>query len=266
MRSRALLAALLLSACLGAPPHEHSGELGRVIASGRWVGASTPHVHLHALAGTPAAARAGELAERAEAARRTNLALLGEADASGILELVVLPGREHMRPHTGGTPGGWALPRDNAALVVADGSAGVPLLHETMHVLSWRLWGEPAGHWVSEGVAMLGTPVCAGYPVDELARAAAAEGSLLALDELPRRFDPAQASHVVQAASLVRFVRGRFGTVGVRGLWRDGLRGTPAALGTSRERLERDWLAGLEEAAPREVDWAATRRRGCEPA
>jgi len=264
---RGVLLGLLFAGACAAGGHSHSPGVDRLLRldAASWRSTESGRVHLHALAGSPAELRLDSLARRAESARQDDLALLGVSDYAPVLEILVLPDRDHMRRYTGETPGGWGIPAENTVLVVADGATGVPLRHELMHLLSWGLWGEPIGSWISEGVAMLPTPVCAGYTVEELTRAAEAEGRLVPLRELPRRFSAREAAHYAQAASVVRFVRDRYGIDGVRRLWVHGLKGTDAALGIPVDRLERDWREALARTPAREVDWSAIRRHGCEP-
>jgi hypothetical protein len=262
-----LAATLFLGACAMPPSHAHSEALKAVLAhdGAHWVTASTAHVHLHALAGSAAASRADELVRRAEGDLVDDLAILGVNSLPFIMEVVVLPTREHMRPHTGGTPGGWGMVDDGVALVVADGTSGIPFRHELMHVASWRSWGTPGGLWISEGVATLPTGRCGGYPIDTLARSMLDSGSMVPLAELPHRFTTSETGHYIQAASLVRFVRSRHGIQGVRSLWTHGLRDVPAALGISRDQLEREWLAQLSARPSLPVEWGRIRRLGCEP-
>jgi hypothetical protein len=111
---------------------------------------------------------------------------------------------------------------------------------------------------------MLPTPVCAGYTVDELVVGYRAEGRLPALAELPRVFTARETGHYAAAGSLVRYVRGRWGMDGVRGLWNHGMRGTRAALGIPLDELEREWLDSLRGTPVRRIDWQRIRRYGCE--
>jgi hypothetical protein len=231
----------------------------------RWVTHAGDRLHVHAPAGSRAARVLPALAEQAAAVRREDLRLLGEAPAADTahLELLALDDREQMRPWTGGTPGGWAEPAASAVLFVTNDSARAPLRHELMHVLSWQRWGAPRALWISEGLAMHAVGRCGGRELHAMAAALAAEGRLVPLAELPRRFhvDGADgAAMYVQAGSVVRHVAETRGVAGLRALWsRD--------LGPDLPATERAWRARVAVERPAEL-WgeivADVRARGCE--
>lgn len=248
----------------------------RVLASsgGRWVEHRAPGLHVHAPTGSRAARLLPALAAQAAAARDADLRLLGRllgasADTTH-LELLAVDTREAMRPFTGGTPGGWAEPTASAVLFVTNDAVRAPLRHELMHVLSWQRWGTPAGHWISEGLAMHAVGRCHGRDLHAMAAALAAEGRLVPLAELPRRFDvqgEAGAAMYVQAGSFVRHVLETRGTARLRALWQGGLASAPLALGVDVPTLAREWRARVDAAATRErwaEMWADVRSGGCE--
>ncbi|GLC24444.1 hypothetical protein [Roseisolibacter agri] len=281
-RRLALLAALLAAVAASgvaaarraAPgPDGHTAPfVRRVLASsgGRWVEHRALGLHVHAPAGSRAARVLPALAAQAVAARDADLRLLGATIDTTHLELLALDTREAMRPFTGGTPGGWAESAASAVLFVTNDSARAPLRHELMHVLSWQRWGTPAGHWISEGLAMHAVGRCHGRDVHAMAAALAAEGRLVPLAELPRRFDvqgEAGAAMYVQAGSFVRHVLDTYGTARLRALWQGGLRSAPLALGADVPTLERAWRARVDAAKTSEpwaAMWAEVRSSGCE--
>lgn len=271
-RRLALLVPLLAVVAASGPGEHTAPFVRRVLASsgGRWVEHRAPGLHVHAPAGSRAARMLPALAARAAAARDANLRLLGATADTTHLELLAVDTREAMRPFTGGTPGGWAEPTASAVLLVTNDSTRAPLRHELMHVLSWQRWGTPSGHWISEGLAMHAVGRCHGRDLHAMAAALAAEGRLVPLAELPRRFDvqgEAGAAMYVQAGSFVRHVLETRGTARLRALWQDGLRSAPRTLGADVPTLEREWRVRVDAAATREpwaAMWADVRRGGCE--
>jgi hypothetical protein len=231
----------------------------------RWVTHAGDRLHLHAPAGSRAARVLPALAAHAAAVRREDLRLLGEGAApdTARLELIALDRREQMRPWTGGTPGGWAEPAASAVLFVTNDSARAPLRHELMHVLSWQRWGAPRALWISEGLAMHAVGRCGGREVHAMAAALAAEGRLVPLAELPRRFQVEGADGAamyVQAGSVVRHLAETRGAAGLRALWSRGLGADVAA-------VERTWRerVSVERSAESWAEIAAdVRAHGCE--
>jgi hypothetical protein len=186
------------------------------------------------------------------------------------LHLFFVGSREEMRPVTGGTPGGHAIPEEGTAYFVAMDSVSPPLRHELMHLLSWRLWGTPGGEWLSEGVATAAGGRCNEWSLEETAAALHRANRLVPLETLRRGFvvaGDAGVVHYLQSASIVRYVERVHGRRGVRALWSSGLRGVQQSLGVDVATLERGWRADLgKRAAP--ASWAtmsaAIRARGCE--
>ncbi len=236
----------------------------------RWVQHEAPGLHVHAPAGSRAARVLPALAARAAEARAADLRLLGAASDTAHLELIALDSREAMRPFVGGAPGGWAEAAQSAVLFVTNDGARAPLRHELMHVLSWQRWGAPSGHWVSEGLAMHAVGRCHGHDLHAMAASLAADGGLVPLAELPRRFDVAGDTGVArytQAGSVVRHVAETYGLARLRALWRGGLASAPRTLGVGVAELERSWrarLASTPPAAPWPALRAEIRAHGCE--
>ncbi len=236
----------------------------------RWVQHAGERLHVHAPAGSRAARVLPALAARAAEVRAANLRLLGAPADTAHLELIALDAREAMRPFVGGTPGGWAEPPQSALLFVTNDSARAPLRHELMHVLSWQLWGTPSGHWVSEGLAMHAVGRCAGHDLHAMAAALAADGGLVPLAELPRRFQvegDTGTARYVQAGSVVRHVVETFGLARARAFWRGGMSSAPLTLGVDVAAMERAWRARLA-VTPVATSWTAiraeVRAHGCE--
>jgi hypothetical protein len=234
-----------------------------------WNVIRTANAELYFRAGFSAEARS-RIAAAAERAIGDNLAWLG-APRTDRLRLFFVGSREEMRPFTGSTPGGWSVTAEGTAFFVANDSVRPALRHETMHLLSWRLWGTPAGTWMSEGLAALSVGKCLGYTVDELNAAMKAADLLVPLDDLRRRFDfngERGVLHYLQSASLMQHIDRRFGRARLRELWSSGgLARAPEILGIDVATLERDWRSSAGAnipAATWPAIWRDMRSHGCE--
>jgi hypothetical protein len=235
-----------------------------------WVHHSTRRADLYFAEKSAAAPLAGPITRDAKQAIDDNLRWLGADDAPK-LRLFFVASREAMRPFTGGTPGGWSVTDEGTAFFVANDSVRPALRHETMHLLSWRLWGTPAGQWLSEGLATASVGACRGYTVDEITAALRAAGMVAPLDAIRGQFDASGERGVVHyywSASLVQYIDRRFGRGRLRRLWsQGGLARAPEILGIDAATLERDWKAEVDRMVPRagwpEI-WGAIKARGCE--
>lgn len=269
---RRLFSILLLGGAAVSVAWQHPPTLlERALATpgATWLRGTTPHARLYVLRGSGAESHAPALGAAVEDARRDDLRWLGEATFAPTLQLLFVGDRSEMRPFVGGAPGGHAEPGEATAILAA-ANGRPPLRHELMHVLSWRLWGTPGGQWISEGVATAAAGRCHGYDLDEMAAALARDGRLIPVGEMPRRFTVAGeegAARYIQAGSVVRHVRATYGLAGLRALWRTGLRGVQASLGTDAETLDRAWRASIARVPVRhswQEIYAAVRRDGCE--
>lgn len=234
-----------------------------------WASAETPGFHLHYPSGTPVAGRVPALGGQAREAHLRNLALLeaGAFTTAAPIELFFLNSREEMERLTGRRWGGMALVDDQGAILVVDEHGQAPLQHELMHVLSHALWGKPRApwQWINEGLATSVLPGCGGYGFHELAAELRARDSLPAPERLAHGFFELDGLHAYLAgASLVRYVRDRWGIGAVRALWQGGLEGGTKAIGTSVPELDRDWRAHLASvsAAP-SAAWGEIEAKGC---
>jgi hypothetical protein len=176
-----------------------------------------------------------------------------------------------MKRFTGGTPGGWSITAEGTSFLVANDSVRPALKHDTMHLLSWRLWGTPGGSWLSEGLATLAVGPCQGQTVEQMVAAARTAGLFVPLDTLRYAFVSARevgVVHYAESATLVKYIDRTYGKKMLRDFWSTGgLGGVEKSLGIDVETLEKGWRANLARTTPRS-SWAALWRRidahGCE--
>lgn len=144
--------------------------------------------------------------------------------------------------------------------------------HELAHLVTMGRWGRPApgSRWMIEGLAVLCDGWCREYPVDQVAAALLAAEGLPPLQKLID--DYAGLGEIragFQAASVLGYVRERYGPEAVRRLWLEGPEGIEAVLGTGVSELDRAWRewlaggAGAGVAGGGEVDLDAIEELGC---
>lgn len=229
-----------------------------------WQATSDGAVHIHADVDDPA------YAQTALDIARTGLArIVEELESPALAEVHVylypsltdlraaleMAGREWM--------GGQARPELGAVLVavpyddefVARMEQDIP--HELTHLVVYEVTG-PEGYtrvpaWLDEGLAM-DNQARPDPNMDALLEQARAEGRLIPLSDLCAPFpsDPQAALlSYAQSASLVRYIRDRYGDTGIRALlavYADGLDcegGIVRALNVGPERLDLAWRAHM---------------------
>jgi hypothetical protein len=200
----------------------------------------------------------------------TNLAWLGTPMTGARLRIVLVGSRDEMRPLTSSTPGGWSETGEGTAFFVANDSIQPALRHEIMHLLSWRLWGPPAGIWLSEGVASVAGGSCRGYGFAQVAAAMDHAGRLVPFDSVRHQFVFAGeqgAIDYLESASVVDYLDRTFGRAKLRALWTSGLSDSPRLLGRTAPELEVAWREEIRKTrapASWDVMWSAINAHGCE--
>lgn len=235
----------------------------------RWVLTKSPHFRIHTLPGSWAAGRVDSLAASAESALAADLSLLGAVDYRRTISLSFVDDRDAMRRLVGMPYGGMAQLGRDSAYFVANAAVRPALRHELMHLVAYELWEVPAepASWIVEGLATYAARGCRGRDFHAVAATLADEGRLASLRVLVEDF--ASVSDIVsylEGASLVQFVRERYGMEAVRALWARGLAEGTRRFGTTPGALEAAWRDRLAAvpAGERGVDWAAIRAHGCE--
>jgi hypothetical protein len=213
-----------------------------------WSSRQTEHLVVHAKAGTPLARSLGALGKSAERAIERDLRMLGERYSGERMDVFFLGSREEMRPFSGGAaPAGWSTPRGTVFLVASDSTAP-PLRHELMHSLSRRLWGASAELWVSEGLGVLASG-CRDYDLDDIAKSLDDASKLKTFEEMRTNFivkGAEGAEYYMQGASMVSYIRRRFGLARLRQFWHSGgLSHAQQSLGVGVAALEHDWRKSL---------------------
>jgi len=230
--------------------------------------ASTAHITLYALRGSPAASRLAELARQRESAVVAIGARLG-VEPPVAIRMVFYPDSATKTTDTRHIGNGWA---NNSSIVeIYSDSIHVDPYHELTHIVAARLGGPPA--WLDEGLAtwlserlgadaleLLGAP---GRPVREEACRLARQGHLIpipllfAADAFGGDSVPGGTAYA-ESAAAVKYLIERLGEPRFRDLYRQlesGVDSVPVVknrqtfekvTGKSLQAFERDfqsWLA-----------------------
>lgn len=231
---------LLLSGC-GNPPEE--GMIADALSDPdiSWVSERSDHFILFAPEDSYAASRLTELSERAEAARQPVMERLQVVKQEKAPTLIFLESREQMEKFTGLASGGYAVIKENGIFLGTNDSIPPPIQHELGHLYSWRSWGDPAGYWLSEGVAVYAAGDCAGEDIHAWAAKLALENKLTDFTELERKFDFSKTAPHLQAGSFVKYIMEKYGVRSFRMLWENGLATSSEATGLEMDALLENW-------------------------
>lgn len=251
---------------------EGTGQTARALISDRrfgWRVLETNHTRIHAPARSFAFDRARLLGDSIETARAAALATLGEKEERGEpkIEIFLLDSREEMRRIAGRPIAGFAQPGELTAVFVAGEGYKPAFRHELNHAYAFVRWGElRGGTWLAEGIATLAAQPCQGHSVDEIAAGYLSQGKLPTVAAMRADFRGiSELEGYTTAASLLDFIRRRYGISTVRAVWQ----GNPADSITldldkpGGGNIEREWRSALREVTPATLDSSRLFREGC---
>jgi hypothetical protein len=260
-----------LNAGVDARAQANAPVTARALETGEWRRVRSRHADLYFPPGFALDAAQRDAARRADDAIEANIAWLGEKSPGARLNLFFVRSRDDMRTVIGAPTRGWSEVKQGAAFFVSDSRGSAAFTHETMHLLSWRLWGVPGGAWMSEGLATAANGTCHGWTIAETASALYAARRLPTITALRRSFRTAGTQGVVNylgAASLIFYIDSTYGRDKLKRLWQNGGLGKAREiLGVNVIVLERDWRLAVGSPTPptawnsmaRDID-----REGCE--
>lgn len=230
-----------------------------------WRRIQTPRATLYAAPSVPEPTLA-QVADSIEEVISSHLAWLGGKRMESKLRLFFVGSRDEIEPITGSRAPGISETGSGAAFFVLNDSMRMGLRHETMHLLSWRLWGVPSSFWISEGVATASVPVCGGLTTGTVVAMLNRPRMLIPLEILRTSFSFSGDTGFVfylEAADLVQFVDRVYGRDRLRAMWSTGgMANTQNTLGVDLAALERDWRAAVAaRSAPAWPGWTSWRAR-----
>jgi hypothetical protein len=262
-----MLVLLALCACTRdapdiAPTSEQGADTSLVVRAldttrYHWRIAETPRTTIYAAATVPTTT-VTQVADSIEDIISSHLAWLSEEEMGPKLRLFLLDSRDEIESITGSRAPGLSEPGSGSAFFVLNDSTRMGLRHETMHLLSYRLWGVPSGYWLSEGVATSSVPLCGGLPRSAVVAMLDRAQMLIPLETVRSKFTFAGDTGFVfylEAADLVQYIDTTYGRDKLRAVWTNGgLANVRETLGVDRATLERDWRAAIA-ATPATREW-----------
>ena len=139
----------------------------------------------------------------------------------------------------------------------------IPVRHELMHALSWRLWGDAKEFWLSEGICIWASR-CR-YNLHSIANRLNTKNALQPFDTLVKNFDFRKLEPQLQSASMVQYIADKYGLNILKRFWKEGLAASNSIIGISLKELEQQWTAFI--AQPKftaVVDLEEIKQKGCE--
>jgi hypothetical protein len=216
--------------------------------------------------GGTAATHVAALRERAVAAFDHAFTLLEAAPPEAPFWIIYIDSRDEMRElvewPVGGTADGVA--HTSANVVTADGLA--PDRHEMMHVAATVAWGIPAARWewIHEGLATYAAGECGGADIHNLASALVENGAAVPLRSLINDFrEIDEVTAYLQAASIIGYIRERFGIAAVRSIWRGSSAVLPDVTGMDFNAFESTWREFVSHFPPASDALEAVHNGGC---
>ncbi len=224
---------------------QHEVGLARhLLARDRWQTTEFAAGHIHYLAGSHTARTSVTISAAVDSARKAALAFLELRDTQPI-DVFFVDTREDMQRLIGRPIGGMVQSGERTALLVYSATYAPFLTHELTHLYTHNHWGAPRnGRWISEGLAALATGDCQAHSLDALVKGLHDAGELHTWTELASRFnDVDEIAANLEAASIVRHLRGRGGIRAVRAVWMsEGWAEFERTFRQPLTEIERGWL------------------------
>jgi hypothetical protein len=256
------------------------GSVARADTSFTWDSIPGRGFTLYVTRGSYAAARAELYRLQIDSSITNGLRLLGEREYAPHMRVFLVSSRAEVERIGGAGVNGFADTPSNSLVLVKRAECPFGIRHETMHLVSLRLWGQPLGQdadpygpsynrtafehgaWLREGLAARAEDRYASYSYRGLAAQWQAEGTLLPLDSLVRSFfmqDDLAA--YIQSSTVIEYLLDKYGTAKFHGLWQVGADGFERIYRKTGAELEAEWKAWLRltPAASRPVSIAAAK-------
>lgn len=240
-----------------------SGEKSSTAPAVDWARDSTTHFRLLAQRGVPTADSLGAIGLMMETLQEQLLATLHEKDPLR-LEVYFLKDREALASYTGYLANGYTDTQKGIIYLVDKGGAQLPLRHELMHALSWRLWGRPSSYWLSEGLAVFAAGHCASYNLHSLAHGISKQGKIIPFSTLTDSFDFRALEHSLQAASMAQYIYDTYGWGTLKSIWQNGFEEGAHSAGTTAADMEKQWKSFIDcKEFDVPIDWGRIQQKGC---
>jgi hypothetical protein len=229
-----------------------------------WKHDSTTHFTLHAQKEVRSKDSLQVIGQKLEQIQKELLITLKETKWLK-LKVYFLKDRETLTSYTNFPANGYTDTEKGIIYFVDKAPFHLALRHEMMHALSWRLWGVPKGHWLSEGIAVFASGHCGGYSLHTLASAINGQNRLVSFKTLEDDFDFRSPEPSLQSASLVKYIYDNYGVAALKSLWQKGWQDAINSTGMPASVLEEKWKDHISQKKYKAVvDWNKIKESGCE--
>lgn len=215
----------------------------------RWMELTAGRIDVSIEAGSKGELLAEEVKRRLASAEARVEHILGEP-LRGRVRALIAGSRQTTKALLGQPVNGFAI-GDVAVMVFGDTIDAIGP-HELCHVWSARMWGKPAGEWITEGLAVHADGRWHGVGLHANVRRLQETKRLIPLASLvEKRWGKAGYSDLVtypQAGSFVQYLFTNYKREIVRSLWRQGRSASriEAVLGKPLEHVESEWLREVQ--------------------
>ena len=252
----------LLSIIMGCFFKDHEKTISST--GDNWKYDSTKHFKLRAQKGVRSRDSMQPIGEKIEIIQQELLSILKESEPQ-YLEVYFLKDRETLTSYTGFPAKGYTDTEKGIIYFVDKEPFHLAFRHELMHALSWRLWGNPKGFWLSEGIAVFASRNCAGYDLHALAHAVSKQNKIVSFKSLTETFDFRSLEPSLQSASFVQYIYDNYGITALKKFWQSGLKNSNNIIDVSAIELEKRWRKYIDqEKFETDIDWDKIKQSGCE--
>lgn len=212
----------------------------------QWTQYATSHFRLKAQKGVRSERKLKVIGEQLEGIQQEILTMLNETEKQQLV-VYFLKDRQTLASYTGYPAKGYTDTENGVIYFVDRDPFHLALRHETMHALSWRLWGPPSSYWLSEGLAVYAAGSCGNYNLHALAHAINMQGNIISFKSLTENFDFRALEPSLQAASMVKFIYENYGVKALKHIWKNGIKNSEERIGSSAKKLALIWKSHIEQ-------------------
>jgi hypothetical protein len=236
----------------------------------RWENRKTGHLDIHFVQGKWTAERIDSLAIHLEDFYHKNIRILGDSSYARRIDVFFVGPKSDVKEIGGQAVTASAMLPERACVFSDSRLAARPqiLQHELMHVLSFDIWGIPNDFFMAEGVATAAfdTSICS-YQFDAVSKYALQNEKLPSLAALVNSdfFQYDEVAKYMVGASFIEMIEEKYGTNGVRDLWKSGVEKGAIRLGTSLDQLDKELREKINKSSMiTDQDWKCLHNNCCD--
>jgi hypothetical protein len=233
-----------------------------------WKSVESEGVRIHYQEGSFAEKHRMMLLRSVQSAIEEILDLLDESPYDRTIQVFYLNSREEMAKIIGRTYAGFTDWSSGGIFLVFNPEWRSFEKHELMHLFTMGNWGTPdvTSRWMIEGISVFSDGWCREYSVDEVAYFFLSKDELPSLEVLFENFTSlGEIKGGFYAASVIGFIKQKYGSAALRNLWINGSTNFENLLGDDMNRLETEWKNYLRLKIKKEIkiDLDTINSHGC---